>query len=76
MFSPIAHTHDLVPFTGGQSHDFWMAQDVPLLLKASRVMVLCLDGWQESRGVQEEIRLAKLAGIAVCYMDENWVEHE
>lgn len=71
VFSPIAHTHDLVQFIGRQSHEFWMAQDIPMLRKAERLMVLCIDGWAESRGVMEEIELAQAAGIPVEYVNED-----
>ena len=70
-FSPIAHTHPIE--ANGMNgvkppHDFWMKQDIAILRKCERLVVLCIDGWDRSRGVTEEIHIAQRLGIPVEYM--------
>jgi len=37
------------------THEFWMQQDLPLLAKANEMLILTLEGWQDSAGITEEI---------------------
>ena len=70
VFSPIAHSHPVSHFLGnGLDHDFWLRQDLEFLKIAKKVVVLMLPGWQESRGVGAEVRIAGELGIPVEYME-------
>jgi hypothetical protein len=70
VFSPIAHTHEIGLMLGREvDHEFWMRQDKSLLQHASKLKVLTLEGWQQSRGVAEEIEAAKAMGIPVEYVE-------
>lgn len=71
VFSPIAHSHpiaDHLPPDARTSFEFWMTQDLPLLRYAKELVVLCLDGWKESRGVTREIEFAKALDIPIRYI--------
>jgi hypothetical protein len=71
VFSPIGHTYQLEPLLKpelGQSHDFWMKQDIALLRHASSLTVLMLPGWLQSTGVDEEIHIAKMCNIPIFYI--------
>jgi len=68
VFSPIAHTHniaDYLPDNARYDFEFWMLQDIPVLLRCNELRVLPLEGWRESRGVTREIEIARHAGIPV-----------
>ena len=65
VFSPIVHTHHLQRFVPGHTHDFWIAQDTPILQHAAKVLVLQLDGWQHSKGIAEEVKIAQSFGIPI-----------
>lgn len=70
VFSPIAHSHPVDLCIGTpQSGAFWKAQDIPILRHASELMVLKLDGWEQSAGIQWEIELARKLHIPVTYME-------
>lgn len=71
VFCPISHSHPISEAMNGghMDHEAWMAQDLPILAHASRLIVLKLDGWRESRGVTEEIEFARDNGIPVEYME-------
>lgn len=69
VFCPIAHSHPIDTIAPlPQTTEFWMAQDLPILRCASRVVVLMLDGWQNSKGVAREIQAAEAVGIPVEFM--------
>ena len=71
VFSPIAHSHMIAEMTRLPSgFEFWQAQDVGFIDHwATRVAVLTLDGWQESRGVKAEIARAEARGLLVEYLE-------
>ena len=68
VFSPIAHGHCIC--THGLLTDwrFWEASDRYHLQRCEEVVVLMLDGWRESEGVQAEIRIAGEYGKPVRYV--------
>ena len=69
VFCPIAHSHPIeLKMNGRPDHDFWMRQDIAILRKCDRLVVLCLPGWDQSKGVNEEIHLAHRLGLPVEYM--------
>jgi hypothetical protein len=68
VFCPIAHSHSIAEvMTSGRQfdHAFWMRQDFPMVAHAAKLVVYCLPGWDESRGVNEEVHLANRIGIPV-----------
>ena len=72
IFSPIAHSHPISEFMPPDKvtcFDTWMSVDVPILRRAETLAVLMLDGWQQSRGVAEEIRVATACRIPIRYLE-------
>lgn len=71
VFSPIAHSHSIEVHGMEEVKDgtFWMQQDGPLLYHAAEMIVLMLNGWKESKGVQEEIRICTLINKPIIYME-------
>lgn len=70
IFSPIAHSHPIEQFFDGvESLGFWMRQDVAVLRHCSKLKVLTLDGWVQSKGVAAETAMAKSLLIPVEYVD-------
>jgi len=68
--SPIAYGHTLLGYREMPGDwEFWQAFCISLLAKCDRMIVLQMDGWQESRGVQAEIRYAETNGIPVDYIE-------
>jgi hypothetical protein len=68
VFSPIAHSHPLVDFGLPTDWEFWQRYNVEHLQRCEELMVLTLDGWRESIGVQAEIRIAGEMGTPVSYL--------
>lgn len=70
IYSPISSWHH-ISIRFGLATD-WAAcakADKEFLKLSSRIIVVCLPGWQESIGVQAEIQEAKLLGKPVEYLD-------
>ncbi len=67
MFHPI----DLLMQEEGvtKDHEFWMKRCRELLRMCSKMFVIQLSGWEESKGVQEEIKIALQLGIPIEYHD-------
>ncbi len=68
VFSPIAHGHCICTYGLPTDWRFWEPFDRHQLARCDEVVVLTLDGWRESVGVQSEIRIAAEYGIPVRYV--------
>lgn len=69
VFAPIAHSHHIgLHLNKSIDHDFWLRQDFGILAKCSQMIVLMAAGWQESVGVQAEIKFCAERGIPVRYL--------
>ena len=68
VFSPIVHSHPLVRYGLPVDWEFWQTQDCEHLRRCECVVVLTLDGWEASCGVQAEIRLATEMQLPVHYL--------
>lgn len=69
VFSPIAHSHALVEHGLPGDWSFWERHDRHHLTHCDEVVVLMLDGWEGSAGIQEEVRFAKEMNKPVRYID-------
>jgi hypothetical protein len=70
VYSPITHSHHLSDYISARPHHFWMRQCMPFLAHAAELLVLRLDGWDKSRGVDEEVLIAAKLGIPINFIDE------
>jgi len=68
VFSPVVQSHPLVAYGLPGDWAFWERVDREHLERCDDVVVLMLDGWRESVGVQAEIRLATAFGKEVHYV--------
>jgi nucleoside 2-deoxyribosyltransferase len=67
VFSPIAHSHALVAHGLPIEWLFWQRFDRTYLERSDFVVVLMLEGWKTSVGVQAEIGIARELGKPVFY---------
>lgn len=70
IFSPISHTHPIAmagSLPGGW--DYWEGYDRRMLVCCDRIIVLKLPGWEQSTGVQAEIKIGAELGLPVEYID-------
>jgi hypothetical protein len=70
VFSPISHSHQIcIEGEMGICFETWKALDTSLLNWADNLVVLKLEGWEKSKGVTEEIAIAKYLGKSIFYME-------
>ena len=75
VYSPIAMTHpiavhsDLDPL----DHELWLEADRPMMRAAKGLIVCKLQGWDESYGVEDEIKYFRDAGKPIVYMEPGVV---
>ena len=65
VYSPVAHSHWISTFGLPGGWDFWRAHSLAMLRRCDELVVLELDGWQDSEGVRREIEAALAMGIPV-----------
>lgn len=65
-YSPIVHNHHIEI---GKDWQVWERIDSEFLRRCDRLIVVKLQGWEQSRGVQAEIELAKSRSLPIEYME-------
>jgi hypothetical protein len=68
VYSPIAHSHAICRYGVPLDWRFWERHDRKFLEMCDEVVVLMLDGWPESVGVQAEIAIARELGKPVSFI--------
>lgn len=69
MFSPITHCHPMaLQHELPKDFEFWKRFDHQFLNKCDAVYVLMMPHWEDSTGVQNEIKYATLHDIPVVYV--------
>jgi len=59
VYSPLSHSVPIAHYGGRNytDHKKWMEQCLPWLKLCDEFFILCLPGWEHSRGIQEEIQV-------------------
>jgi len=70
VYSPISHTHPIAMECNLPTDwEYWKNIDISFLKWCDVVHVICLHGWKESKGVQAEIKIARVLGKEIIYHD-------
>jgi hypothetical protein len=70
VFSPIVHSHAVAELCGlPLGFEFWKQIDEEFIRRCDGVIVLMLDGWEESPGVTAEVTLANKLNKYVIYLE-------
>ncbi|HUP81987.1 MAG TPA: DUF1937 family protein [Pirellula sp.] len=75
VYAPIVHSHPLVRYGLPIEWQFWQAHDCEHLRRCDNVIVLTLDEWKESRGVQAEIELAIDLDLPIRYLSSPMISN-
>ena len=69
-YSPIVHCHELAKdFQLPKDWEFWKSYNEAMLAPAAMLMILKLNGWKDSKGLDNEIGFATRKGIPIEFMD-------
>jgi len=70
VFAPISQCHPMSVDACLPGHwEFWKAFDIAMIARCQKLIVLMVDGYKESTGVNAEIKIATDFGIPVEYME-------
>lgn len=61
IYSPIVHGHTIwetMNHATAPQHSYWIETGLDFLSRCNALYVLCLAGWDASRGIQAELQLA------------------
>jgi nucleoside 2-deoxyribosyltransferase len=73
VFCPITHSHDVSRFVRNNTHEMWMSLDEKFMRMCDAMIVLEMDGWEASIGVQAEIDWFTKNHKPVVYMELHTV---
>lgn len=76
VFSPIAHSHSIAKHGLPLDWGYWERHDRRLLAACDELWVLQLAGWQQSRGVQAEMTIARAAGKPIRFISMAQLSEE
>lgn len=72
MYSPIVACHHLsLEHQLPGDAKWWEAFNHDMLKRCDALWVLCLPGWEESRGVKKEIEYAESSGVPINYIADT-----
>lgn len=71
VYSPVAHSHPIALHGLPTEWSYWERADRRFLEISDEVVVLTLDGWRDSEGVQMEIQIALELSKPVSYLEAN-----
>jgi hypothetical protein len=70
IYAPISSCHHIAKKYGlPRDWQFWKGLDTAFIKSCKKIIVIMLDGYKESTGVNAEIELAKKYGVKVEYLD-------
>lgn len=70
IFSPISAWHHIaIRYYMPGTFEYWAKLDEQFICASKKIIVITLDGWKESKGVNLEIEIANKYGIPIEYLD-------
>lgn len=76
VHSPIVEHHELAwTYMLPTEADFWERQNRRVLEACDFLFVLTLPGWEDSKGLAQEIEWAGELGMRTFYLDHNWIKY-
>ncbi len=75
VFSPLSHSVPIAEFLDEKPHEFWMHQDTAILDLCSELLIVGLDGWQQSAGVKEEMFFALKKNMPITLIEEADIDN-
>ncbi len=69
VYSPIVHSHSISKYGLPLNWAYWQRHDRRFIEACTEVVVLRIDGWKESVGIQAEIAIAQELGKPVTFLD-------
>lgn len=74
VFSPITHSHHVADYMDQHraiDHNYWMAVAERMMVRCDRLYIIPLDGWEQSAGVQHEMKFARSLKLPIFFLYEH-----
>jgi hypothetical protein len=72
-YSPIVHCHTLALQNNlPTDHGYWMDYNRAMLMPAQELLILTLSGWDDSKGIAEEINIAHATNKPIRFIAPNY----
>lgn len=71
VFCPIAHSYPIAQYDLPTDWTFWERVDRLQMQSCTEVVVVKLDGWEQSRGIAAEVQIAEEMGLPVRYVEPH-----
>lgn len=71
IYSPLTHNFPLIQLGLVSSFEYWKTADLNLLSRCDKLLVFKLEGWEQSIGLQTEIKFAKENNIPVEFIEST-----
>ncbi len=69
VYSPISHSHPIAMENGaGLGWETWMELDLEMLRRCDAMVILDLPGWENSTGIEAEMKEAELWKIPISHI--------
>lgn len=69
-YSPLTYGHPINKILNREgTWSQWQKHDIHMLKHCDEVVVLILDGWKESKGLDAELHVARALGLPITYVD-------
>ena len=77
-FSPVIHSHPVARYCDMDPYDYaiWMPSEAPIMDCAKGLIVLMLDGWENSDGLKQEMRFFREKKLPIVFMTPGTVPSE
>lgn len=70
IYAPISSWHHIaLKYELPSTYDYWLKLDEEFLKVCKQVVIITLPGWQKSKGVNAEVKMAKKYNIPINYID-------
>lgn len=78
VYSPIVHSHSLAIYGNLDplDHGIWLPFNEAIIRKSDALVVVTLQGWEESDGIKHEIRAFVADGRPVYFMSPDDLSYE
>ncbi len=72
FYSPISMTGPLTRSGARLSHGEWMMLDGPFMQKCDVLVVVCLEGWEDSEGIKKEIAYFRQEQKPIYFISKDY----
>lgn len=71
VYSPVAYGHAIDGYFDdrGVSESYWRRHGIAMLRRSDQLWILKLEGWEESRGLEAELDVARRSNMEITYIE-------